>query len=1221
MEFDEKFIEVEAGEITKKWQSVYAYNIVIARMIPELIDGLNPVKRRAIYTMFLKDGGKNFRKVLAISGDTVGKVHPHSSTSIESAIVGMGQPWKNTIPLIERKGNYGTCYDEDTEVLVLGYADAPNTVSWVKWKDFYDKCSGKLGSCDIETGEWLWEEPSNLVKYNMKERYADEPEKMIMIVGKNSGAGGAPGGAVDSSGGGQTGVSSTAGAPTNDPSLNNPIDLGETPPAPGGANKFIDFMVTEDHNMVIKAVSPAPDEDKFEFRKANDLPDVFQTKVKDIIIPEERKGFGEKHILPTPNMEPYGLWQPDTEYKDPDDLVWVVDAFGKSDLPMNIFLKVISVFLAYGKLTTEDKIELNDDATKVDLDDLKGLFEFEDDTHITDGNIVAFFKGYDEPIMPPTEEGEGGEEEAEEEEYPAFIPYGIFMMNTENIETFFSTYAEVTQSSPLMIKTTTQDIQYQFQALAVMTSKFTSLGQTDPECKHPVGKAQAGKFKYIVECKPEFEPRIEKKTAISTVEYKGDVYCAEMPTHHTMVTRRNEVTLIAGNCSGDSAGAPRYIQAKLSEYAQACYFEDWKDSVVDMELAYDEETMMPNYLPAKYPNVLVNGCLGVAYGISVQIPSYNFKEVLDATIMLMRDPNANIILIPDSPTGADIIEADFGAITKRGKGVYMQRCRYEIDPESNMITITALPERSTANAVRETIANIKEKGGLSELLAMNDLSGVDIKIELIIRDDVNPYKFMKKLISQVAGLEQSYPVTVRVTSDYMLFKYSIPQVLLEWIKWRREQKRTVLSNKRGTLYGEQRVNDIKLFIMNPQNLKDTLDIFRHSHNRQEIEEKLIAKYRHTEIMMDSVQARALSNMRMIELTIDAYEGYKKRAEEIRKELQEIEDTLNADDGVDKVIIAELREGIKRFGKPRRSRVVPYQISVSNEVDGWCILQLSSDGTIIRIPATNADTEPVPTDTNGFACLVDNDASFILIDDKGFHTFIRVKELPVNSEVPVFRYSKKPLDGKVVAMLPFDIESDKCCTLISRQGVVKKVRIADIGPSKKPIITIDKDDRIVKGIVLRAKSQKDLLIYTKNGMGQRLDPNSIRITSPSAKGMNGFKLKNDDEICGVYSISPEENSYLLYVTAKGKMRLNLIDYLPTRESKHDSMVQLIMLNDRDKLVAVAGCNKLDKATVYYDDSDSETIDISKLPESTMASEPKKVTSKNAVSNNITKVKIN
>ena len=164
------------------------------------------------------------------------------------------------------------------------------------------------------------------------------------------------------------------------------------------------------------------------------------------------------------------------------------------------------------------------------------------------------------------------------------------------------------------------------------------------------------------------------------------------------------------------------------------------------------------------------------------------------------------------------------------------------------------------------------------------------------------------------------------------------------------------------------------------------------------------------------------------------------------------------------------------------------------------------------------------------------------------------------------------------------------------------------------------DKIVRGIIAESKTSKDILVYTKDGMGQRFDPNLIRITSPLAKGGNGFKLKGDDEIIGCYSINPAENSYLLYTTTKGKMRLNEIQYLPIRDSKHDSMVMLITLNDRDKLVSIIGCNKLDKAQVFYDDGTDEIIDISKLEVSTMSSDPKKVTSKNAVSNNIVKVKL-
>jgi DNA gyrase subunit A len=688
----------------------------------------------------------------------------------------------------------------------------------------------------------------------------------------------------------------------------------------------------------------------------------------------------------------------------------------------------------------------------------------------------------------------------------------------------------------------------------------------------------------------------------------------------------NSIPLIEGSgnfgtIAGDPAGADRYIKARLSDFASACFFEDWKDAVVDMDMAYDEETKEPRYLPAKYPNVLLNGCLGIGYGVSTNLFPCNFKELVNATIALMKDPHYTVVLIPDSPTGADIIEMDFANLCNRGVGSYSMRCRYEIDAAENMIRITNVPYMSPVNAIIEKIAEIKEQGGLAELTNMVDMTAKECDLRLYIRDDINPYKFMKKLISLVPGLEKTYPVTVTVTNDYQSVDYSITRVLLEWINWRREQKRSVLLNKYTRLYAEQRTNDVKIFLMDKSNLKDTIDIFKNNRNRAAIEAALITKYKNTEIKMDSMQARTLSNLRLVDLSQEAYEECLKKREELIKEIKELNDQLNTKDGVDKVIIDELLDGAKRFGTPRKSRVVPKEISVSSEVKGSCILQLSSDGMILRRPATNVDEEPIPTDSNGFAVKVDNDASFILINDMGYHTFIKVKDVPVDSEVPVIRYAKFNIDtSKIVAMLPCDIESNLSCTLISKNGVMKRIRVADMGPSKKPCIDIGQDDRLVKGIITNIKSSKDLLVYTKEGRGQRLDPNNIRITSPLAKGGNGFKLLKGDEIIGCYRIDPEENQYLLYITAKGKIRLNDISYLPTRDSKHDAMVSLISLNDRDKLVSIIGCNRHDKLQVFYDDQTSEIIDISKIEVSTMGSEPKKLTTKNAVSNNIVKAKI-
>ena len=115
----------------------------------------------------------------------------------------------------------------------------------------------------------------------------------------------------------------------------------------------------------------------------------------------------------------------------------------------------------------------------------------------------------------------------------------------------------------------------------------------------------------IVNNQPKIVEVHPKKDFINNY-YHGNIYCAEVPTYHTLITRYNGTIMVSGNSiAGDPAGASRYIKARLSDYAYACFFEDWKDSVVDTTLAYDEETKMPDYLPAKYPNVLLNGCLGI----------------------------------------------------------------------------------------------------------------------------------------------------------------------------------------------------------------------------------------------------------------------------------------------------------------------------------------------------------------------------------------------------------------------------------------------------------------------------------------------------------------------------------------------------------------------------------------------------------------------------------
>jgi len=688
---------------------------------------------------------------------------------------------------------------------------------------------------------------------------------------------------------------------------------------------------------------------------------------------------------------------------------------------------------------------------------------------------------------------------------------------------------------------------------------------------------------------------------------------------------RNMIPLIepAGNFGspdGAEAGADRYIQAKLSDYAISCFFEDWKESVVDMKEAYTEEECEPLYLPSKYPNVLLNGTLGIGYGTSSNIPAHNFKEIIDATIKLIHNSHANIVLIPDSTTGADIIQTDFANICERGRGSYTQRCTYEIDPELNTIRITSLPELVNANDIIDKIASLKLENKFSELENMKDLSGKKINIILYIREDINPYKFMRKLIKEVQGLERNYPVNITVVSDYSTYDLSYRDLLLQWINYRREQKRVVISNKRTNLIAEQRTNDVKIFILDGNNLQDTVKIFSTNKNRESIEKELIKRYKDTPIRMDSLQARTLSNLRMVDLSTDARDGYLKRKEELIIELEKLENILNKDNGIDEVIIGELQEGIKKFGTNRRSNIVPKKISVSLEIEGHCILTLSQDGIINRRQSSNID-EPVPP-LGGFACNVDNGSSFILINDSGYHSFIRVKDIPIDTDVPVARYSKKPLNGNIIALVPCNLDDDESCTLISRKGIIKRTRVVDLRPSNKPFLSLDANDSLIRGIVTKTNSSKEILIYTRNGLGQKISINSIKPTQSNAKGSNGFKLDNNDEIEGCFLINPTESQYLLYITLRGRCRLNDINYFPTRVNKNDSFVNLISLSERDKLIAVVAVNKYDKVKIFYGDGTDEDLNIDFLEATTMGDLPKKVLKKSISStkDGVVKVKI-
>ena len=155
---NESFIDENISELALHYDTIRGYNVNTARVSPSIYDGLKPVQRRALYSMYLHDGMKSFKKLATISGNTFGSFHPHSTVSISDAVVLMAQSWRNMIPLVEPNGNFGTCHSDDTQVLTRN--------GWKYFKDI--DYSDKLASADPETGDLIFESPINIISYHYK---------------------------------------------------------------------------------------------------------------------------------------------------------------------------------------------------------------------------------------------------------------------------------------------------------------------------------------------------------------------------------------------------------------------------------------------------------------------------------------------------------------------------------------------------------------------------------------------------------------------------------------------------------------------------------------------------------------------------------------------------------------------------------------------------------------------------------------------------------------------------------------------------------------------------------------------------------------------------------------------------------------------------------------------------------------------------------------------
>lgn len=674
---------------------------------------------------------------------------------------------------------------------------------------------------------------------------------------------------------------------------------------------------------------------------------------------------------------------------------------------------------------------------------------------------------------------------------------------------------------------------------------------------------------------------------------------------------RNNICYITGkgnfgNIKGDAPAHPRYPECKLSAAANKILFADLKDSNAPMRPTYDGALMEPDYLPARIPTVLCNPAFSsIGIGVATNIPPFNVSEVIAATKKLMKNPDAKIMLIPDSPTGCDIVDdGQFQLINDIGDMCTLtMQATYEIDYIENIITITSIPLQQTTGGIQRNLVSLKQSGKLPQLIDIADNSRKgEVCLKLILESSTNPDKFIQKILSKKIGLRDTYSVRIRVVDNFRAHTWGTKKLLNKWIAYRREAVRASYNKKLIDTINQHEMNEVYLMVFDKDNLKKTADIARTSENNQEMAKRFMDTYHVT-----SLQASTLTGMKYSHMSRSSYEEFKRIKIETEKNIQEYKKVIMNDDAVDAVIIEQMDEIDKLCGGPRKSSVIKAGKLEAKVPDTYHLIGISKDGYIKKLNVDKYNSIGVVGKTSQVIVThINNQDNLLIFGDDGRMSRVGVSSIPDmeydEPGVELTRYFT--LTGNPVSILnEKDVrDSDGDIVIVTKKGLGKKVKMSEFAKIKdfKDCISLSEDDNLVAAI---PAGEEDFIIYTNFGDGVRLNTASIKYQSRNARGLSLISLRAAEEVVGINFMEAGCDK-LVYVTSSGRMKLTDGKFLPLMDRKSDP-ISLIALDPNEYVIGISFVSVNDSVVVYRRKSDPVEIPISSMKVTTRVAKPEKL----------------
>jgi DNA gyrase subunit A len=667
-----------------------------------------------------------------------------------------------------------------------------------------------------------------------------------------------------------------------------------------------------------------------------------------------------------------------------------------------------------------------------------------------------------------------------------------------------------------------------------------------------------------------------------------------------------------GNVDGDGAAAYRYTEARMSRLANAMMSDIEKD-VVEFVPNFDNRRKEPTVLTSRFPNLLVNGSVGIAVGMATNIPPHNLGEVVDGVIHRIENPECSVLDLMNFIKGPDFPTYGIVCGTKgiydaysTGKGKITVRAKAHIEEENRRIIFTEIPYQVNKSMLVESIANLYKDKKIEGITALRDESGRNgMRIVVEYGRDANGEVVLNQLY-KYSQLQDTCAVNMLALVKGEPKILNLPQILDLYIEFQDEVVTRRIEFDLKKARAEMHIFEgYKIAI---DHIDEIIELIKKSESVSDAKLRLMDAFGFSE-----AQAQAIVEMTLGRLSGLERQKIEDRLAKLKATVEELEGILADDSKIKEIIKEELLDLKAKFGDERRTLIAGAVDGIEDEdliARRSCVVTMTKQGYIKRLDASTYNSQNrggkgvigMKTKEEDYvdSVIVANSHAFLLMFTNLGKIYVKkVYRIPESGRTGkgtnVVNILKLEKDEKVTAMLAVDgFGENEYLTMVTKCGVVKRTLLSEFKFQRekgKRAISLDTDDELL--FVRHTKGDCDLIIASKSGLAVRFTEENVRVMGRLARGVRGIRLGEDDEVVGLALV--EDGKSLLTMTENGFGKRTDFEDFRSMKNRGGHGVACHKISDKTgALAALASVSEDDDVMIITDDGTIIRTPVSGIP---------------------------